>query len=75
MKPFDFELYLNRLNETIQLSGITQTELAKRIGVSKQTIHDYKLGRAFPNLEHFYLLCLCLDVSPAYLLNLPASLV
>lgn len=59
-----------RLQEAIKQSGMTQTELAKRIGVIQQSIAQYLSGRAMPALDSFANLCKALDVSADYLLCL-----
>lgn len=59
-----------RLQEAIKQSGMTQTELAKRIGVIQQSIAQYLSGRAMPALDSFANLCKVLDVSADYLLCL-----
>lgn len=59
-----------RLQEAIRQSGMTQTELAKRIGVIQQSIAQYLSGRSMPALDTFANLCAVLDVDPAYILCL-----
>lgn len=59
-----------RLRECIQRSGITQKEVAKRIGVSAQTISKYMKADVFPALDTFAKLCAALDVSANYVLGL-----
>lgn len=59
-----------RLQEAIKQSGMSQTALAKRIGVGQQTISEYLHGKAMPALDTFANLCKVLDVSADYLLCL-----
>ncbi len=59
-----------RLVEAIRNSGLTQTELAKRVGVIQQSIAQYLSGRAMPSIETFANLCAALEVDPAYILCL-----
>ena len=59
-----------RLVEAIRNSGLTQTELAKRVGVIQQSIAQYLSGRAMPSIETFATLCAALEVDPAYILCL-----
>ena len=59
-----------RLVEAIRNSGLTQTELAKRVGVIQQSIAQYLSGRAMPSIETFTNLCAALEVDPAYILCL-----
>lgn len=59
-----------RLKEAISQSGLTQTELAKRIGVCQQAIGQYLHQNKMPALDTFANLCAVLDVEPAYILCL-----
>ena len=59
-----------RLNEAIRKSGLTQTEIANRTGVTQPTIGQYLSGRAMPALDTFANLCEVLDADPAYILCL-----
>ena len=59
-----------RLRECIRRSGITQKELAKKIGVSAQTVSKYMKADVFPALDTLAKLCSALDVSANYVLGL-----
>ena len=59
-----------RLRECIRRSGITQKELAKKIGVSAQTVSKYMKADVFPALDTFAKLCSALDVSANYVWGL-----
>ena len=59
-----------RLRECIRRSGITQKELAKKIGVSAHTVSKYMKADVFPALDTFAKLCSALDVSANYVLGL-----
>lgn len=59
-----------RLTDTIKNSGFTQTEIAKRLGVSQQTVSHYVKGNKLPALDTFANLCIILDVTADYLLGL-----
>ncbi len=59
-----------RLRECIAWSGISQKEIADRIGVSPQTVSKYMKKDIFPALDTFAKLCSVLDVSADYLLGL-----
>ncbi len=58
-----------RLQEVIKASGLTQTELARHLGVGQQTISEYLHNRSMPALDTFANLCIVLDVDPAYILG------
>ncbi len=51
-----------KLIEEIKRSGKTQTEIAKSIGVSQQTISHYIKGDKMPALDTFANICLFLDI-------------
>ncbi len=51
-----------RLSEAIRNSGMTQTELARRLGIRQPTIGQYLSGRSMPALDTFANLCKVLDV-------------
>ena len=60
----------NKISEAIKLSGLKQTEIAKIIGVSQQTISHYIKGDKMPALDTFANLCLSLDLDPVEILCL-----
>ena len=57
-----------KLAEAIRQSGLTQTDLAHKLGIKQQTIAQYLSGRAMPALDTLANLCKIIDVSPAYIL-------
>ena len=59
-----------RIIEAIQQSGLTQSELARRIGVKHQQISCYVKGQKLPALDTFANLCAAVEVDPAYILCL-----
>lgn len=59
-----------RLSETIRQSGLTQTEIGKKLGVSQQSVSHYVKGDKLPALDTFANLCAVLDVDPSYILGL-----
>ena len=50
------------LIEAIKQSGISQTALAKQIGIGQQTISEYLHGKSMPALDTFAKLCAVLDL-------------
>lgn len=64
------EIIQNRLAEAIKRSELTQTEIAKRLGVKQPTVAQYVSGRVLPSLDTFSVLCEILEENPAYLLGL-----
>ncbi len=59
-----------RLVEAIKLSGMTQTEIAKRANISNATLSDYIHKKKLPSIETFALLCDVLDISADEILGL-----
>lgn len=57
-----------QLSEAIRLSGLTQTEIGKKLGVSQQTVSHYLKGDKMPSLDTLANLCVLLDVDPAEIL-------
>ena len=51
-----------KLAEAIQQSGMTQTELAQKIGVRQQQISSYIKGHTLPSLDTLSRLCSVLDL-------------
>lgn len=59
-----------RLQEAIKESGMTQSEIARRLHISQATVAQYLSGRSMPALDTFANLCAVLDADPAYILCL-----
>ena len=57
------------LASAIKQSGLSQTELGKRLGVSQQTISHYLKGDKLPALDTFANLCVILDINPQDVLS------
>lgn len=57
-----------QLAEAIQHSGLSQTEIAKRLGTSQQIISCYANGQKMPALDTFANLCEILDLDANELL-------
>ena len=59
-----------RLRVCIAASGLQQKEIAKKIGVSAQTVSKYMKKDVFPALDTFAKLCALLDVRSDYVLGI-----
>ncbi|MDE6472604.1 MAG: helix-turn-helix domain-containing protein [Clostridia bacterium] len=59
-----------KLQEEIKNSELSQSEIARRLGISNQTVSCYSLGTKLPSLDTFANLCKVLDVDPAEILCL-----
>lgn len=60
----------DRLIEAIKHSGMSQTAIAKELGVSQQAISSYIKGQNLPALDTLANLCKLLDVDANYILCL-----
>ena len=56
------EAIRTKLVDAIRTSGMTQTELAQKIGVVHQSVAQYLSGRAMPALDTFANLCKVLEL-------------
>lgn len=52
------------------LRGMTQTELARILGVSKQSVSNWENDNIQPSVEMLVKLCRCFSVSADYMLGL-----
>ncbi len=52
----------DKLTMAIKDSGLSQTEIAKHVGISQSAIAHYLKGDIFPALDTFANLCAVLDV-------------
>ena len=58
----DLEQIREKIIDAIKYSGMTQTQLAKKIGVCQQAIAQYLHQNKLPALDTFANLCLALDL-------------
>ena len=59
-----------RLIESINNSGLKQTEIVRRLNISQPTVGQYLSGRAMPALDTLANLCKILDIDANYILCL-----
>lgn len=64
------EVIRERLVEAIKNSGMSQTELAKKLNVTQPTVSMYLSGKVMPALDTFANICKALDADPSYILGL-----
>ena len=57
-----------RLIEAIKHSNISQTELARRLGIKQPTVGQYLSGRIMPALDTLANLCKILNIDANYIL-------
>ncbi len=60
----------NNLIEAIKTSGMTQTEIAKRLKIRQQSVAKYLSGISMPSLDTFANLCVILDLDANEILNI-----
>ena len=58
------------LQKELKECGLTQTEIATKLNLSKQTVHCYFHGQKMPALDTFANLCKELDIDPSQILCL-----
>ena len=58
------------LIEAIKTSGMSQTEIAKKLNVKQPSVAKYLSGRAMPSLDTFANLCVLLDLDANEILNI-----
>ena len=59
-----------RLREEIRASGISQKEIAQRLGINPSTVSKYLRLDKYPSIDTFANLCEILDVSADEILGL-----
>ena len=60
----------NRLKQALKQNNMSQSELAKKIGMSQSVVNNYCTGKREPTLDVLVLICEALDESADYLLGL-----
>ena len=64
------KVFAERLRNSLKASNISQTDLAKRVKMSKSIINNYCSGKREPSLDVLVLICKELDETSDYLLGL-----
>ena len=59
-----------RIKDERQLKGLTQSQLAEKIGTTQSTIGKYEREELQPNIEVIIKICKVLEISSDYLLGL-----
>ena len=58
-----------KIRERREALGLTQAELAKKVGKSFRTIQSWERGESYPNAEYVSVLCNVFNVDPNNLLG------
>lgn len=62
----DLKLFATRLRERREANGMSQQDLAKRLGVTVDAVQNWERAKNFPRLKTRPLLCEVLDTPPDY---------
>lgn len=62
--------FSERLNQCLKDANISQSELAKRIGMSQSVVNNYCTGKREPTLDGLISICKVFNESADYLLGL-----
>jgi len=67
---YTLEKIQKEISTAIKQSGLSQTEISKRMGVSQQIISSYVNCKKLPSLDTFAILCDILDLDSNEILGL-----
>ncbi len=67
------EIFINKLNELRILNEISQTEMASKLNISRQTYNNYERGTREPSFETLTSIASIFNVSTDYLLGYSSS--
>lgn len=62
--------FADKISEAIKQSKYSQKEIAKILDLSESNISNWKKGENLPSLDVFYRLCILLNESADYLLDI-----
>lgn len=63
------KIFQNRLKEAMKTAQVSQSELARRVGVKQQSVWEW-LNKCYPSVDSLIKICVCLKANPTYLLGL-----
>ena len=64
------DIFAKRLTEALKANGMLQSELARRLNLSHDSVNNYCHGRNLPSVKILIKICNILDESADYLLGL-----
>ena len=62
--------FSERLKTVLKESGVSQSEFAKKIGMSQSVVNNYCTGKREPTLDSLIVICKALGESADYLLGI-----
>lgn len=62
--------FSERLREVLNANHMSQSELAKKIGISQDAVNSYCTGKRKPPIDVLILICKAVDESADFLLGL-----
>lgn len=62
--------FSERLRDVLKDNHLSQSELAKKIGISQDAVNSYCTGKRKPPIDVLILICKAIDESADYLLGL-----
>lgn len=60
-------VFAKRLNQALDLRGMTAADLSRKTGLDEGTISNYRKGRYMPKSDKLYLICDALNVTASWL--------
>ena len=63
-----------RLTEAMEAKGVSQADLASRVGVSRSVVHGWVHGDFVPKTDKLHRIALVLNVSEAWLMGIPGAM-
>ena len=64
------EIFHQRLREGIYAKGLNISKIARLIGVTQASMHEWVSGKSIPNLTRFKQICEVLEMDANFLLGL-----
>lgn len=63
----------DRIKHLRELQGLTQTELAKQLGITRSSVNAWEMGISVPSTQYIVELAYTFKVSTDYLLDVDSS--
>ena len=63
------KIFADTLRDILRIKGISQVQLASKLGVKQNTMSQWVNGKREPNYENLLKICYYLDITPDEILN------